>query len=159
MTAVRPVLLRRFAVVLVLVLSATLVPATSASAIDNRTPREIRNRIEYLINRQRVRHGLRRLRVNTKTQYWARDHAKEMARKRSIYHDRNLGSEVPRGCGAIAENVGMTSAGDAAKNAMSMFMNSTSHRSNILNKRMSHMGIGVAKAGNYTYIVQRFVDR
>ncbi len=159
MTAVRPVLVRQLAVALVLVLSANVIPATPAHAIDNRRPREIRNRIEYLINRQRVRHGLRRLRVNAKTQYWARDHAKDMARRRTIYHDGNLGNEVPAGCGAIAENVAKTSASDAARNAMTLFMNSSSHRSNILNKRMSHMGIGVAKAGNYTYIAQRFIDR
>ena len=159
MTAVRPVLIRQFAVALVLVLAATLVSATPADAIDRRRPAEIRNRIEYLINRQRVRYGLPRLRVNDKVQYWAKDHAKDMARKRTIYHDPNFTAESPKGCYAWAENVGRTSATDSARSAMSAFMNSSAHRSNILNRQMTHMGIGIAKAGNYTYIVQRFVDR
>lgn len=151
--------MRHLVVALVVVLAATLTPAAPASAIDRRTPAEIRNRVEYLINRQRVRHGLRRLRVSDKTQYWARDHARDMARRGAIYHDSNLGSEVPGGCGAIAENVGRTTADDAARSTMSMFMNSTAHRDNILKRRMTHMGIGVAKADGYTYIVQRFIDR
>lgn len=159
MTAVRPVLLRQFAVALVLALVASIFLATPAAAIDNRKPAEIRHRIEYLINRARIRRGLPRLRINTKTFYGAREHAGDMARKRRIYHDPNLRYEIPRGCYAWAENVGRTSSGDAAKSAMSMFMNSSSHRSNILSRRMSHMGVGVAKRGNYTYVVQRFIDR
>ena len=49
--------------------------------------------------------------------------------------------------------------GSSSQLAMTMFMNSSSHRANILSRRMTHMGIGVAKRGNYTYIVQRFIDR
>jgi uncharacterized protein YkwD len=159
MTAVRRVLGRQLVVALVLILSATLVPAAPAHAIDSRTPHQIKERIEYLINRQRVRHGLPRLRVNAKTQYWAKDHAKRMASRGTIYHDGNIQGEVPSGCSAWAENVARTPHDDAARNAMTLFMNSSSHRSNILNRRMSHMGIGVAKRGNYVYIVQRFIDR
>ena len=159
MTAVRPVLLRQLVVALVLILSATVLPAPPAAASDSRTYAEIRDRIEYLINRERIRRGMRRLRVSDKTQYWARDHAVDMARRRTIFHDGNIGNEIPGGCTAWAENVARTAATDAARNAMSLFMNSSSHRSNILAKRMTHMGIGVAKRGNYTYIVQRFIDR
>lgn len=159
MTAVRRVLLRRLAVALVLALSITLLPATPAQAIDARMYYEIRDRIEYLINRERIKRGLRALRVNDTTQYYARRHAISMSRRGTIYHDPNLANEVPGGCTAIAENVAMTPATDAARNAMTMFMNSSSHRSNILARRMTHMGIGVAKRGNYTYIVQRFIDR
>lgn len=159
MTVVRPVLVRQIAVALVLTLFASLVLATPAEAIDNRKPAEIRHRLEYLINRQRIRRGLPRLRINAKTFYGARGHAGDMARKRRIYHDPNLRNEIPNGCYAWAENVGRTTSSDAAKAAMTMFMNSTSHRSNILSKRMTHMGIGVAKRGNYTYVVQRFIDR
>lgn len=159
MTAIRPVLLRQLVVALVLILSATLVPATPAHALDSRKPHEIRDRIEYLINRERVKRGLRRLKVNKKTQYWARDHAREMASHRKVYHDPNLRYEIPKGCSAWGENVARTSASDAARSAMTLFMNSTAHKENILKKRWTHMGIGVAKRGNYTYIVQRFIDR
>ena len=159
MTLVRSVLQRHLVVALILALSIPLFASTPARAVDEHRPGEIRNRIEYLINRARVRHGLRRLRVNDKTQYGAVDHAQRMARRAKIFHDGNLGNEIPSGCGAWAENVGRTGANRAARSAMNMFMNSSSHRSNILSKRMSHMGIGVAKRGRYTYIVQRFIDR
>ncbi len=159
MTAVRAVLVRKFVIAIVFSLAATLLPATPAAGVDSRTPREIRNRIEYLINRQRVRHGLRKLRVNEKTQYYATRHARSMRNRGYIYHDPNLGREIPSGCYAWAENVASTSADNAARAAMTMFMNSSSHRSNILSRRMTHMGIGVAKGGGKVWIVQRFVDR
>ena len=159
MTAVRAVLVRQIVIALVLALCVSLVPATPAEAVDSRSPREIRNRIEYLINRQRARHGLRRLRINDRTQYYARRHANNMEQRRTLYHDPNLGNEVPNGCYAYAENVGVTGADNAARSAMTMFMNSSSHRSNILSARMTHMGIGVATGGGRVWIVQRFIDR
>ena len=159
MTLVRSVHQRHLVVALVIALLIPLFVSTPAEAVDGQRPGEIRNRIEYLINRARVRHGLRRLRVNDKTQYWATDHAQRMAGKAAIFHDGNLGNEIPAGCEAWAENVGRTSASRAARSAMNMFMDSSSHRSNILSSRMTHMGIGVAKRGQYTYIVQRFIDR
>ena len=159
MTAVRSVLQRHLVVALVLALSVPLFVSSPAHAVDDHRPGEIRNRIEYLINRTRVRHGLRRLRINDKTTHYATTHARRMARRAKIFHDPNLGNEIPSGCEAWAENVGRTSADRAARSAMNMFMDSSSHRSNILSRRMTHMGIGVAKRGRYTYIVQRFIDR
>ncbi|MPZ71743.1 MAG: hypothetical protein GEU74_00700 [Nitriliruptorales bacterium] len=158
MTAVRSVVRRHLAIVLVLTLSVPMFSQPAAAA-DSRRAGEIRSHMEYLINRARARRGLRRLRVNSKTQYWARDHALRMKRRRAVFHDPNLRNEIPRGCQAWAENVARTTASNAARSAMTMFMNSSSHRSNILSRRMTHMGIGVAKGGNYTYIVQRFIDR
>jgi uncharacterized protein YkwD len=159
MTAVRSVLRQHVVVALVLVLTIVTFMPSPAAAVDDRRSSTIRDRIEYLINRKRARHGLRRLRVNDKTQYYARNHAVKMARRRTVFHDSNLRYEVPGGCEAWAENVARTAADNAARSAMTMFMNSSSHRANILSRRMTHMGIGVAKRGSYTYIVQRFVDR
>lgn len=159
MTSVRAVLVRHTVLVLVLVLSGSLLTAAPAEAVDDRRVAAIRDRMEYLINRQRVRHGLRKLRVNDKTQYYARQHARKMSRHRRIFHDANLGNEIPRGCYAWAENVASTTADNAARAAMNMFMHSSSHRSNILNRRMTHMGIGIAKGGGRVWVVQRFVDR
>ena len=159
MTAVRPVLVRHLVVALVLALSATVLTAEPAAAIDSRTSIQIRDRMEYLLNRERVRHGLRRLRNNHKMRYWATNHAQHMANRGYIYHDGNLQAEVPRDCTAWAENVARTSSSDAARSAMTMFMNSSAHRSNVLSSRMTVMGIGVRKRGGYTYLVQRFCDR
>ena len=156
MTLVRPVLTRSLIVALVTALVLPLLPATPAEAADSRTVAQIRNRIEYLLNRERARRGLGRLRPHDRTQYWARDHSREMGRRRSIYHDSRLGSEVPSRARAYGENVARTTASDAAGAAMRMFMASSGHRDNILYRSWRRMGIGVAKRGRYTYVTQRF---
>ena len=156
MTLVRPVLTRALIVALVTALILPLLPATPAQAADSRTIAQIRNRIEYLVNRERARQGMNRLRPHDRTQYWARDHSREMARARTIYHDSRLGYEVPARATAYGENVARTTSSDAASAAMRMFMASSGHRDNILYSRWRRMGIGVAKRGSYTYITQRF---
>ena len=156
MTLVRHVLTRSLIIALATALVLPLLPATPADAADARTVAEIRNRIEYLVNRQRAQHGLGRLRPHDRTQYWARDHSQDMGRAGTIYHDSRLGSEVPARASAYGENVARTTAADAARAAMRMFMASSGHRQNILYSRWSRMGIGVAKRGGYTYITQRF---
>jgi uncharacterized protein YkwD len=156
MTLVRPVLVRVLIVALVTAMILPLLPATPADAADSRTAAQIRNRIEYLVNRERARQGVRRLQRHDRTQYWARDHSREMARARRIYHDSNLRNEIPRRATGYGENVARTTASDAASAAMRMFMASSGHRQNILYGRWKRMGIGVAKRGKYTYITQRF---
>jgi uncharacterized protein YkwD len=156
MTLVRPVLERLMIVALVTAMILPLLPATPAEAADSRTAAQIRNRIEYLVNRERARQGVRRLQRHDRTQYWARDHSREMARARRIYHDPNLRYEIPRKAMGYGENVARTTSADAASAAMRMFMASSGHRQNILYGRWKRMGIGVAKRGKYTYITQRF---
>lgn len=144
---------------LIAALSFTLLPATPAHAADSRTAAEIRDRVEYLINRDRARYGLRRLRVSPRIQYYATDHARKMAAAGTIFHDvTGLRIESLAGATAWGENVGKTTATDAARHAQSLFMGSTGHRANILKPRWTHMGIGVAKRNGATYIVQRFAD-
>ena len=158
MTAIRPVVLRPLVVALVLALGLVLFPTPSAHARDRRSVADIRDRVEYLVNRERVRHGLGRLKVHEATQKRARNPAQDMASHDAIYHDSNLGNEVPGDASAYGENVAKTPAKDAAGRSMTMFMESSGHRQNILYARWSHMGIGIAKRDGYTYVVQRFFD-
>lgn len=151
--------LRALIIGLIATLCLTLLPAAPAAAADRRTAAEIRNRVEYLINRDRARLGLRRLRVSSRVQYYATGHAKTMAVAGTIFHDTTgLRAESLRSATAWGENVGMTSSSDAARHAHRLFMSSSGHRANILRPRWTHMGIGVAKRGGTTYIVQRFAD-
>lgn len=159
MTLVRHVLTRSLIIALATAMVLPLLPATPADAADARTAKQIKNRIEYLINRERARHSVGRLRPHARTRYWAKDHSREMARARRIYHDSRLAYEVPRNARAFGENVARTTANDAARAAMRMFMASSGHRRNILYGQYRRMGIGVAKRGNYTYITQRFFTR
>ena len=155
----RPAPLRTILIALAAALCVTLLPATPAEAADARTAGEIRNRVEYLINRDRARHGLRRLRVSSRMQFYATDHAARMSSAGTIFHDvSGLTYEVLRSATAWGENVGMTASTDAARAAHRMFMNSPGHRANVLHRRWTHMGIGIVKRNGTTYIVERFAD-
>jgi uncharacterized protein YkwD len=140
-----------------LTLAATLFPAP-AHAVDRSAEWEIRNRIERKINRARDRRGLRRLKVNDRMERYSDDHAEAMASRGTIFHDAKLAVEVLLGASCWGENVGYTSASDAAASLHWMFMHSAGHRDNILRKRWTHMGIGVEKRNGRVYVVERFAD-
>ena len=158
MTSYRRVLRPMVVLMLALVL-LTGAPAAPAAAIDSSPVSEIRDRLEYLINRSRARHGLRRLRVGTYLTQGAQRHARHMADRGYIYHDPYIRNEIANDAEAWGENVARTTASNAARRAHEMFMSSSAHRSNVLKRRWTHMGIGIAKRGRYTYIVERFIDR
>lgn len=149
----------RFAVVAtVLALLVTLLPAAPAQAADSRTPERIQTIVERKINRAREAHGLKPLRVNRRLEYWSTDHARYMARNRTLVHDslRRLRLEAPATALSVSENIARNTAPNAARRAHRMFMRSPGHRRNILDPGATHMGVGVVKRGAYTYIVQRF---
>jgi uncharacterized protein YkwD len=155
---VPPVLRVAVVALLSLTLVLTLVPATPAFAIDSRTAAEIRDRLERKINRTRERRDLRRLKVSDRMQDYAKDHAEDMARQGTIFHDARLAVEVLLGASCWGENVGYTSASDAADSLHTLFMHSAGHRENILRRRWTHMGIGVEKRNGRVYVVERFAD-
>lgn len=162
MTSYRSALSRPVTVVLAALAALVMVTslwATPASAADASSASDMRDRIEYLVNRERARHGLGRLRVSLYTQRRSRGHSEDMAAAGGIYHDSNVPNECPDGTRAWGENVARTVSDHAPRTVHSMFMDSSSHRSNVLNPRWTHMGIGVKKSGDYTYVTQRFIDK
>ncbi|HVE63468.1 MAG TPA: CAP domain-containing protein [Mycobacteriales bacterium] len=70
----------------------------------------------------------------------ARRHAQRMASQGRIFHNSNLGGEVDN-WQAVGENVGM--GGDVAS-IHQAFMNSSSHRSNIVDRDFTEVGMGTA---------------
>ena len=150
------------AVAVVAALLLTLLPqGTPAQAIDDRSITQIRKGFERRINTARGKRDLRTLQVSSVIQKWAQDHAEDMAAAKTEYHDADLLVEVNKVTKVVwwyGENVGRTTSDTAAKTLHGMFMGSSGHRANILKARATHMGIGVAKRGNYVYVVQRFVD-
>jgi uncharacterized protein YkwD len=144
--------------VTVAALLLVLLPVAPAHADERTKEAAIRDRLEELINQARANHGLRRLKVNDRTQRNADDHAEDMARAGTIFHDAALQIEVLLGASSWGENVGYSSADGAAKTLHSMFMHSPGHRENILRPRWTHMGLGVELRGGTVYVVQRFAD-
>jgi uncharacterized protein YkwD len=141
-----------------LCLALTLLPATPAHAADNRRLERIHAIAESRINAAREARGLKPLKVHRKLEYWATDHAQYMARHRILVHDSlaRLELEAPRNAVFFSENIARNTASNAARRAHYLFMRSAGHRANILDRKATHMGIGVAKRGDTTYLVQRF---
>jgi uncharacterized protein YkwD len=109
-----------------------------------------------LVNRQRVKHGLKPLRVNRKLAAAATRHSQEMVAQRFFDHiDPDGTTPVDRAMAAhyikpdrawyIAENIGIVSGhrGSAAEQVRD-WMHSEGHRANILTKEVRDVGIGVA---------------
>jgi Cysteine-rich secretory protein family len=92
-------------------------------------------------NSSRASDGLSGYAVSSDLTSIAQSHAASMARSRSIYHNSSLGSDV---CcwQSIGENVGDGPSVSSIENA---FMNSSSHRGNILSSSFTQIGVGTAR--------------
>jgi len=82
----------------------------------------------------------------------AREHAARMADEGRLYHNARLGDEVT-GWQALGENVGRGRAVDQIHTA---FMESPSHRANILDARFTQIGLGVVVRDGEMWVVEVF---
>lgn len=109
------------------------------------------------INRERARVGRARLALKSDLSDIARRHSRRMAADGTIYHNNNLGNEIPGNWYAAGENVGM---GPSCQSVHDAFMGSPGHRSNILDRDYNQVGVGVAydKEGT-VYVTEVFAGR
>jgi cysteine-rich secretory family protein len=96
-----------------------------------------------LTNADRSAHGLPPLSTSRDIQAFAQRRAEEMAAAGDVWHTRNLGSYISNWT-RLGENVGM---GPFLSDIENGFMNSSTHRNNILSPKFSQMGVGVASDG------------
>lgn len=80
----------------------------------------------------------------------ARRHSQRMASSGTIFHNGNLANEAPSDWKSLGENVGM---GPSCDEIHSAFMNSASHRKNILDPKFNFVGVGVVIASDGTLFV------
>ena len=106
------------------------------------------------INRTRQRAGLGPLRWDKQMGYVARRHANQMAGSRAVYHDANMGNEITRWRN-LAQNTG---GGRNCKSLHRSFMQSPSHRANILGQ-WRFIGVGIEYSGSKIYVQQIFENR
>ncbi len=99
-----------------------------------------------LVNSARASAGLHAYSVDSQLTSLAQAHAEAMAAKQSLYHNPSLASDVTN-WKWVGENVGYASSAAAVENA---FMHSAPHRSNILDKNYTEIGVGVATDKNGT---------
>ena len=102
------------------------------------------------INTARNIAGAHRLELDKQLSRVARKHAWEMNKSNTLYHTPSgkLGWRVTR-WNHLGENVG---AGQTVTSLHQAFMNSPSHRSNVLDRDYRHVGVGVYKDNNYMWV-------
>ena len=142
--------LRRVALSLVATVAVTaaiaLVGAAPASAVTTREAAFLTK-----INNARATNGLPPLRLATDLSSHARQHSREMASAVTLFHTANFSSIC---CwSAIAENVGT---GDSVRGVHRAFMRSSTHRSNILDRRMRQVGVGIVATGGRVWVTEIF---
>ena len=95
-------------------------------------------------NSARASNGLSSYSVSSELSAIAQRHARSMASRRSIYHNSSLASEA---CcwRSLGENVG---AGQSESSVQGAFMNSSSHRGNILSSAFNEIGVGTARGSD-----------
>ncbi|MGH8912737.1 MAG: S-layer homology domain-containing protein [Acidimicrobiia bacterium] len=84
----------------------------------------------------------------------ARGQAERMAEEGRIFHNQNLG-DITDGWYLLGENVGKGGNIDSLHDA---FMNSPSHRDNLLNPVYDAVGVGVVWAEGVPYVAEVFMD-
>jgi uncharacterized protein YkwD len=107
-----------------------------------------------LINGTRSLHRLIGLRLNDRLNTVARRHSARMASSDNLHHNPRLAKELASmSWRIIGENVGV---GATVQTLHKAFMNSPSHRSNVLGRRYRLVGIGVVLSGGRTWVTVVF---
>ncbi|MGH8975924.1 MAG: CAP domain-containing protein [Acidimicrobiia bacterium] len=96
-----------------------------------------------MTNVDRTAAGLAALATAPDLQSFAQRRAEEMARANKLWHTSNLGTQVAN-WQRVGENVGR---GPSLRDIQTAFMNSPSHRENILHPAFTQIGVGVASDG------------
>jgi uncharacterized protein YkwD len=146
-------------IVLVGVLVEDLPPPVAPETLERRTLEAV--------NEIRAEHGLPGLKMSPELARIAREHSLDMARREYFSHSSPEGRRVEDRVASarvrfrrVAENISMSrSSGDAVRAAVDGWMESRSHRSQILRRRYSRTGVGVAMDDDGVfYFTQIFVE-
>lgn len=153
-----------------LVLLVLLLPACSTEVLNpliGSTPSE--SEVEMasfeLINQDRQKQGLPALKFDSNVASVARAHSTDMRDRNFYAHvnpDGRTFSDRLKTAGVsfrvAGENLAqMSNMMDPATSANSEFLNNSTHRANLLNRRFTRVGIGVARSGSKYWITQDFV--
>ncbi|MFO7777802.1 MAG: CAP domain-containing protein [Nitriliruptoraceae bacterium] len=134
---------------LVLAAVALSLPAARAEAAIDAASEE---QLECLTNDARGAEGRRALRVAPDLTEIARRHSARMAAASDLHHNPQLGREVQDWL-VVAENVGRGPSISSIHNAL---LASSGHRANILDTRVTEMGIGVERRDGQYWVTQIF---
>lgn len=147
----RSATVRALVVLLAGVLAVLVAPASPAAAATREEGSE--STLLSLLNSERSARGLATLRATTDLVDVARKHTDWMADNRVLQHNGSLATDV-KGWLVLSENVGYGGSPEVIHNAL---MNSAGHRANILDSRVTQVGVGAARDSRGTlWITQVF---
>lgn len=145
------------AVLMAAILGLTAPMAQACSQPANATALE--NEMIGWINAQRKAKGLSALSKNAKLEAAAQSHACDMATRGYFSHQRAGGPDLGRRLKsngyrfrAAAENIAKVRSGEVSR-AAGVWRDSSAHWANIMNSRVSEIGMGLAMAGGQYYWV------
>ena len=155
--------------VVVALLATACTPALQArlrqAAATSSQPTSTEGLIINRVNQFRAAHGLAALHAQANLEAKARAWAAWMAQGHcgrsaqgvpTICHS-NLASGITVHWSRLEENVGMASPASAVGAITSGFEHSPEHAANMLNSRITDIGVGVAYAGNFIYVAEEFM--
>lgn len=143
---------RRTLTILTAVLTFSIFAPTAAHA----TTYDERVSVYFINQYDRKPRGLRPLAINESASNLARSHSAAMARSGRLYHSSlsYLGSKIS-GWSTLGENVGV---GTSLRTLNQAFMNSPTHRSNILCRCFRQIGVGVVRdRRGYYWVTHIFI--
>ena len=116
--------------------------------------RKHRARVLRLVNDLRTDRGIRPLKINRDLSTYAWKHSVSMARQRRLFHSSNLQTRLRTyRASSWGENLGMAG---TPRRVVKMWMKSSVHRANNLDRRFHHAGIGVVKSGGRFWLTMIF---
>ncbi|WP_413451047.1 CAP domain-containing protein [Georgenia phoenicis] len=139
------------------------------NAVNHPVPPRVGSMNEYdermieMINAERAARGIAPVRAVPALRAAAVRHSTWMAERSLIQHasSETIAADARAvGCTRGGEHIVRTYQRGTAPNprdAMDWYMNSTDHRTGILNPNNTHVAVGTVEAGNYIYNTQRFV--
>ncbi len=131
----------------------------SLASNDNRciTYRRTEKRFARLINEEREKRGLGKLRLDTELGKAARKHTGEMVAKSLLFHtsSSDLAERITR-WRVLGENVGV---GGSVGTLHTAFMESPPHKENVLHETYRYVGIGTSKSGGSLWVTMIFEAR
>ncbi|MFP4149810.1 MAG: S-layer homology domain-containing protein [Nitriliruptoraceae bacterium] len=135
---------------LVTALLATLVPTPPALAAPS--AQALEQDFHALVNIERAQRGLGALEECADIVAVARSHSQTMASETRLFHNPDYSREIT-GWTRVSENVGY---GPSVSSIHRALMNSEGHRRNILDEKVTEIGIGVVVEDGRVWVTQNF---
>ena len=132
--------------------TALLVGFSPAAPAEASTPRNLELDVLALVNVERAQAGLGALTERTDIRTVARNHSTTMANQSRLHHNPDFGTQIT-GWQRVSENVGT---GPSVASIHRALMNSDGHRRNIMDDRVTEMGIGVVVRDGRVWVTQNF---